>query len=485
LVEIFQHKGNSECHPASSPNDELCGFEQLHRLQLFSTANSIDVPPKANFVRNALEEGLHQNDLLGANPFKLGFIGSTDGHSSLAGGVVEEDFGSTGHLGVRDGIPENILSRIGPGGITTNGGGLAVLWAEENSRDALFAAMRRREAYATSGTRPIVRFFGGRPQKGACDAPAFAEEGYTRGVPMGGELGPVLGKKSPRFAVMATQDPGGGGEPSTPLQRVQIVKGWVDAEGKTHEQVFEVAGDDHSAAGVDLDTCTPTGTGSATLCAVWADPSFRPEERAFYYARVLENPVCRWSTRLCNSLANTVPFDCSNVPAKYLDCCSDLVDKTVQERAWTSPIFYQPEGLGTTGSIKYGKTSGTDQLQLKLTIGRVPAELNVNANALTLTISDNDVIYTATLPKGTLVEKKPGLSYAYADPSGSIGGIKKAKLTITKQGTGTLSLQTVGLNLSHAEKSDHRVAVRLVSDTYDQTDSRFWELSKGRLKAQQ
>ncbi len=228
---MFQHKGSSECHPASSPNDELCGFEQLQRTQLFQNANPGLVPTASNFVRNALGEGLRQHDLLGANPFKLGFIGSTDGHSSLAGGVVEEDFGTTGHLGVRDGSAENILSRIAPGGITTNGGGLAVLWAEENSRDALFAAMRRREAYATSGTRPIVRFFGGRPPKGLCDDPDFVEEGYTRGVPMGGEIGPVLGRRSPRFAVLAMQDPGGGGEPSTPLQRIQIVKGWVDADG--------------------------------------------------------------------------------------------------------------------------------------------------------------------------------------------------------------------------------------------------------------
>ena len=484
LVEMFQHKGSSECQPASSPNDELCGFEQLKRVTLFSNADPTVVLPEANFVRNALEEGLRQNDLLGANPFKLGFIGSTDGHSSLAGGTVEQDFGFTGHLGVRDGIPQNLLSRIGPGGITTNGGGLAVLWAEENSRDALFAAMRRREAYATSGTRPIVRFFGGRPPKGLCDAADFVEQGYTRGVPMGGEIGPVLGRRSPRFAVTAMQDPGGGGEPSTPLQRIQIIKGWVDAAGETHERVFDVAGDADNGAGVDLDTCTPSGTGSASLCTVWEDPHFRPEERAFYYARVLENPVCRWSTRLCNSLG----VDCSNpgsVPAIYADCCSDIVDKTVQERAWTSPIFYQPEGLGTKGQILYGRAPATDRLRLELTIGRVPPELDVNANSLTVTLRDDDVIYTATLPAGTMVEKTPGRTFGYSDPSGSIDGIKKARLRIDKRGTGTLTIDTVRLDLSHADATDHRVAVQLTSGTYDQTDSRFWELSQGRLKAQQ
>ncbi len=484
LVEIFQHKGSSECQPATSPNDELCGFEQLKRLTLFANSNPTVVAPAANFVRNALEEGLRQNDLLGANPFKLGFIGSTDGHSSLAGGTVEADFGTTGHLGVRDGSAENILSRIGPGGITTNGGGLAVLWAEENSRDSLFAAMRRREAYATSGTRPIVRFFGGRPPKGLCDSPDFVEEGYTRGVPMGGDLGPVLGRRSPRFAVMAMQDPGGGGEPSTPLQRIQIIKGWIDDAGQSHDRVFEVAGNADNRAAVDLDTCTPTGAGSPSLCTVWQDPSFRPEERAFYYARVLENPVCRWSTRLCNSLG----VDCSNpgsIPAIYADCCTDIVDKTIQERAWTSPIFYQPEGLGTKGQILYGRSPATDRLRLELTIGRVPPELDVTANSLTVTLRDDDVIYTATLPAGAMIERTPGRTYKYSDPSGSIDGIKKARLRIDKHGTGTLKIDTVRLDLSHAEAASHRVAVELASGAYDQTDSRFWEISQRRLKAQQ
>src|SRR6185369_12427700 len=286
LVELFQHKGSSECDLGGSPNDELCGFEQLKRLQLFATASPITLPPQNNFVRRALREGIRQEDLIGANPFKLGVIGSTDAHQSDPGATVENDFATNGHLGVRDSSPENILSKIGPGGIVTNGGGLAVLWAEENSRDALFAAMRRREAYATSGTRPIVRFFGGRPPKDVCDDADFVEEGYTNGVPMGGEIGPALGRRSPRFAVMAMKDPGGNGEPSTPLQQIQIVKGWADAEGQPHEKVFEVAGNPRNGADVDLGTCTPTGAGAASLCTVWADPSFRPNERSFYYARV-------------------------------------------------------------------------------------------------------------------------------------------------------------------------------------------------------
>jgi hypothetical protein len=483
LVEIFQHKGQSECHPAYSANDELCGFEQLKRLQLFNPVNVNAIPPRGNFLRYALQDGLKANDTLGANPFQLGFVGGTDSHQSTAGGVVEEDFGTQGHLGVRDGTAQNILSRAFPGGVTTNGGGLAVLWAEENSRDALFAAMRRREAYATSGTRPIVRFFGGRPPKNACDDPAFVEEGYGRGVPMGGELGPVLGRRSPRFAVMAFQDSGGGGEPSTPLQRIQIVKGWIDRDGQAQERVYEVAGDARNGADVDTTTCAPTGTGASSLCAVWEDPAFKPEQRAYYYARVLENPVCRWSTRLCNSLG----VDCSqpgSYPAMYNECCGTLVEKTIQERAWTSPIYYQPEGFGTKGQIVFGRHPGGDRLRLQLTIGRIPSDLDVTANPLTISAQDDGVFFTATLPAGALVERTPGRNYSYDDPTGALGGVKKIRLRVNKHGTGVLSLDTVRMDLSGAEASSHRIAVQLASGAYDQTDDRTWELAQGKLKTQ-
>jgi hypothetical protein len=481
LLEIFQHKGSSECHPSSS-NDELCGFEQLKRLQLFGNASNNVTPTAPNFARRALELGLQQHNLLGANPFKLGFIGSTDGHGSQAGGTVEQDFAASGHLGVRDASAKNMLSRIGPGGIVNNGGGLAVLWAEENSRDALFAAMRRREAYATSGTRPIVRFFAGRPDKELCGSPDFVEEGYTHGVPMGGEIGPVLGKKSPRFAVLALQDPGGNGEPSTPLQRIQIVKGWVDAENQLHERVFDVAGDE-DGAGVDTETCATTGTGgAASLCTVWEDKTFRPNERAFYYARVLENPICRWSQQLCNSLN----VDCTNilsVPMDYRECCMGLAERTIQERAWTSPVFYQPEGFGTKGQVIYGKSPGTDRLKLELTIGRVPAELEPNDNGLTVTVTDGDAVYSATLPAGAMIEKSPGRVYSYADPAGTIGGIKKAKLTVNKRGTGILKIDVADRDLSAAQLTEHRVNVQLASGAYDQTDSRYWAPVNGRLKS--
>ena len=482
LVEVFQHKGSSECAPASSPNDELCEFEQLKRLQLFQNANPNVLPPDLNFVRNALEEGIRQHDVLGANPFMLGMVGGTDGHNADPGATVENDFAATGHLGVRDGSPQNILSRIGPGGVVTNGGGLTVLWAEENSRDALFAAMRRRESYATSGTRPIVRFFGGNPPKKLCDDPNFVEQGYAHGAPMGGEIGPSLGRKGPRFAVMAMQDPGGGGEPGTPLQRIQIVKGWVDGAGQTHEEVFDVAGKANNKSTVDLDTCDTTGTDFPSLCAVWQDTSFKANQRAFYYARVLENPVCRWSTRLCNDLG----VDCSgSVPAQYQECCTGLVDKAIQERAWTSPIFYQPERLGIAkAQLKFGKMPATDKLKLELTVGRLPADFDTNANSLTVTIRDDDTVYTATLPAGSLIEKSPGKVFKYSGMP-SIAGVKKASLKIDSARTATLQLASLPVDLSHAEASTHRISVELTSGAYDQTDSRMWAFLPGKLTAEE
>jgi hypothetical protein len=483
LVEVFQHKGSSECHPLSSPNDEFCGFEQLGRLKLFENARSTAAPPALNFVRDALEEGIRQQDLIGVNPFKLGMIGGTDAHNSNPGATVEEDFAPTGHLGVRDGIPENMLSRTGPGGVTNNAGGLSVLWAEENSRDSLFAAMRRREAYATSGTRPIVRFFGGRLPEDICDNPAFAEEGYTHGVPMGGDVGPSLSKKSPRFAVMASQDPGGNGEPGTPLQRIQIVKGWVDSKGETREAVYDVAGDVDSNAGVDTTTCSPTGTdGHATLCAVWQDPKFKPNERAFYYARVLENPVCRWSTRLCNDLA----VDCSDLPSvpdEYIECCRDLAVPTIQERAWTSPIFYQPEGFGVKARMRFGTAAGEDDLKLQLTIGRVSPDIDINTNDLEVAITDDDTIYSVTFPAGSFEEKKPGRSYSYKDSSGANAGVLAAALRISSKGTGKLKLKVKDVDLANADTSNHRVDVRVVTGAYDQTDSRYWGYESETLTA--
>ncbi len=357
LVEIYQHKGASECldgvpHPMAS-EDELCGFEQLHPVLCTGAADDPDgcVEPCApggggfgflggcvapqDFVRGALRVGLAERMRTGANPFAFGLVGGTDTHHGAAGATAEA--GHPGHQGDSEDDPEEMLT-VGAKplvrGFTTSPGGLTVVWAEENSRDAIFEAMRRRETYATSGTRPIVRFFGGRGYADEmCDAPDLVEQGYAGGVPMGGELGP--GAEPPRFVVQAARDP-----MNAPLQRIQIVKGWL-ADGDTHERVYEVAGDADNGATVDLASCTPEGDGFDTLCAVWTDPDFDAAQPAFYYARVVENPTCRWTRTLCNELA----VDCAAIGEDHPHwaCCDPDRPQTIQERAWTSPIWYYPE----------------------------------------------------------------------------------------------------------------------------------------------
>ncbi len=335
LVEITQHKGDSECRPGVGTTDELCGFEKMSRNTL--TPAVAEVFPPLSFVRNALREGLAIERRLGANPFEFGLIGSTDTHASASGATEEADY--QGHLFEPN--AERMLSRDSPAGIEANPGGLAVVWAQENSREALFDAMRRREVYATSGTRPIVRFFAGDLPSDLCARPDFVEQGYGRGVPMGGRLGPVgEGAAAPRFAVLALADPGVAGAPGTRLQRVQIVKGWIDAQGETHEQIFEVAGDPGNGATVDLATCEPLGAGFDSLCAVWRDPEFDRDQAAFYYPRVVENPSCRWSTWMCNRLG-VVCADPASLPEQYEECCNPAVPRTIQERAWASPIWYR------------------------------------------------------------------------------------------------------------------------------------------------
>src|SRR6185369_7360616 len=233
--------------------DELCGFEKNNRLQLFNPVSDPNQTfPALNYVRNALKLGLEQEQALGVNPFKLGLIGSTDTHNATPGGTEEQDFGANGHLGLRDHAnPAYMVARVTPAGIEGNPGGLAVVWAEENSRDAIFAAMRRREVYATSGTRPILRFFAGREAQLRCGDADFVASAYRGGVPMGSEIGPVRGERSPRFGVLAFRDPGTVSAPGAPLQRVQIVKGWIDANGQSQEKVFDVAGDAGNGASVD------------------------------------------------------------------------------------------------------------------------------------------------------------------------------------------------------------------------------------------
>jgi hypothetical protein len=335
---VTQHKGDSECR--ASAEDELCAYETLgfRRMQEMVTGGDGSFAPLV-YAREALSEGLVQQQRLGVNPFRFGLIGSTDTHFGTPGMVDEDEYRghAAGVVDARFGVPPY------PDSSFFNPGGLAVLWAEENSRNSLFDAMRRREAYGTSGPRMVVRFFGGWEYPDAiCDQAAFAEKGYAGGVPMGADLpGPPAGHAGgPAFAVSALRDPGANGAPSTPLQRIQIVKGWV-VDGVGRERVYEVAGAPDGGASVDLATCTPEGPGFDTLCSVWRDPEFDPGAPAFYYARVVENPSCRWNTYACNA-QGVECSDPSSVPSELEACCDPEVPQTIQERAWTSPIWYTP-----------------------------------------------------------------------------------------------------------------------------------------------
>jgi len=339
LVEVTQHKGDSECRAGAE--DELCGFETLRypRMQdMEGTLRARPLPPLI-YAREALGEGLVQQRRLGANPFRFGLIGSTDTHLGTPGRVDEDE-----HLGHAAGT---VSARFGPPPFPDrpdfNPGGLAVLWAEENSREALFAAMKRREAYGTSGPRIVARFFGGWDfAADACSRPGLVAEGYATGVPMGGELAPPPeggDGAAPRFIVSAQRDPGDRGVPSTALQKIQIVKGWVE-DGVASERVYDVAGNADSDADVDLATCEPAGAGFDQLCSVWKDPDFDPDAPAFYYMRAIENPSCRWNSWVC--MRAGVDCGAGLIPDGMHACCDPDIPATIRERAWTSPIWYSP-----------------------------------------------------------------------------------------------------------------------------------------------
>jgi hypothetical protein len=342
LVEIMQHKGDSECLLGGATTDEACGFEKLPydsfagvgRIAQGGVLNPNLRPNRKGMVREALKKGLLLEAQLGENPLKYGIIASTDTHLGAPGLTMEDEAKGHGGAGARNavGLPDDL---------EFNPGGLAVIWAEENSRDSIFSGMQRREAYGTSGTRPVVRFFGGWDYPSdLCESADFVEAGYAGGVPMGGDLASRPDSDaSPRFAVSALQDSGTPDNPGTPLQRVQIVKGWVE-DGQAFEKVFDVAGGDHTAS-VDLATCERRGEGARSLCAVWEDPGFSRGQRAFYYARVLENPTCRWSQKLCVD-AGISCQDPSSMQPGFEGCCSEAHIPVVRERAWTSPIWYAP-----------------------------------------------------------------------------------------------------------------------------------------------
>jgi hypothetical protein len=278
----------------------------------------------------------------GANPFRYGFVADTDSHFGTPGAVDEASY--AGHRDIPPAVGVKDEAGNNPGGVTG-------AWAEENTRDSLFAAFKRGETFGTSGPRIRLRFFGGSAALPAdlCaqDGDNFVRTGYTLGVPMGKDL--PSSTEPPRFAVWALADPfprENGRTTAVPLAKVQIVKGWVerDASGNrsTRERVYDVAAGGGSWSLGEGD-CTVSGSGDTQLCAVWDDPEFDPTERAFYYARAVEPKTCRWLTRQC--LEAPADLDCSDPPAEWAACC-DVRDgaqpRAVQERAWSSPIWFKP-----------------------------------------------------------------------------------------------------------------------------------------------
>ncbi|MBT5796913.1 MAG: DUF3604 domain-containing protein, partial [Porticoccaceae bacterium] len=337
LVEITQVKGTSETNPVLSPNDELAGFEILP----FKIGGNIPIKAEGSYVRKALLDGIQLDAEKGFNPFKFGVIGSSDNHNATAVGDEDDFYGVSGLLD-SDGQKRGSL----PLDSTDNNSdlyfdryarfgasGLAGVWAEENTRESIYDAMRRKETFGTSGPRLKIRFFAGHDLPLVDDDDLIAKS-YSNGVSMGGNL--IAEDTQPfAFIAWAAKDPN-----SAPLQRLQIVKGWVDA-GQAHERVYDVACADglevdsltHRCPGngatVDLTDCrVSSGVGAAEIKANWEDPEYDSTQHAFYYVRAIENPTCRWSTWDAVR-AGISPRE--DIPA------------TIQERGWSSPIWISPK----------------------------------------------------------------------------------------------------------------------------------------------
>lgn len=340
LVEITQIKGDSESHPFLSPNDEFAGFGDAG-WELGNLTMQRDKKPEmlgGDYVREALKRGLAIEAKTGVNPYKFGLIGSTDSHTSLATADENNFFGK--HSGgepnaKRAAEAQNLGTRAGRIGWHYLAGGYAAVWATANTRAAIFDAMMRREVYATTGPRMQVRIFGGWDFSDQDWTGDWVKAGYARGVPMGADLKDGTGR--PSFLISALKDPEGAN-----LDRVQIVKGWTDASGKLQEKVFDVVWSSPDKRSLNGGKLTPVGDtvdiakasyantiGAPELRTVWSDPEFNASQRAFYYVRVLEIPTPRW-----------VLFDALRYGAKLLP----ETELKSQERAYSSPIWYNPKG---------------------------------------------------------------------------------------------------------------------------------------------
>jgi hypothetical protein len=340
LYEATQYKGDSETHPFLSPKDEFADFERWDKANLAMQKPHKDEYFKHEYARSALGLGLEQESKVGHNPFKFGMIGSTDSHTSFAQ-AAEDNF--LGKYGSASPNPERWNHEWPPTekavarmkGWESSSSGYAAVWATENTREALWDAMKRKEVYATTGPRMVVRMFGGFDfVEEDAKRHDLAVTGYAKGVPMGGDLPTAPKGRSSTFLVSAIKDPDG-----VNLDRIQVVKGWLDTDGELHEKVYDVAVSDGRwilrgkavrkvGSTVDLETATYSNSiGDTQLTASWTDPDFDPSVRSFYYARVIEIPTPRWTA------FDEVRFGIEMDPE---------VTRVLQERAYTSPIWYTP-----------------------------------------------------------------------------------------------------------------------------------------------
>ena len=344
LYEVTQIKGDGEAHPFLSPNDEFADYGTWDKSDIAGFKPKEDWMLKYEYARSALQIGMQLEDKFGVNPYKFGMVGSTDAHTSLATTREENFFGKASHLEPEaDRWKHTIIASLaGDPNLSSYsyesiGAGLAAVWARENTREGLFNAMQKKETYATTGTRILVRFFGGWDYgQDEVFRPDVISIGYRKGVPMGGDLTKQPeGKNAPVFMVGALKDMWSGN-----LDRIQIIKGWIDSDGERQERVYDVAVSDGRTIDADGRCRTPVGDtvdvadasylntiGDAELRTVWTDPDFNPGHRAFYYARVLEIPTPTWQAYDSKRFRVEMP---------------DTVQMKGQERAYTSPIWYTP-----------------------------------------------------------------------------------------------------------------------------------------------
>ncbi|MCG8442892.1 MAG: DUF3604 domain-containing protein [Caulobacterales bacterium] len=336
LYEVTQVKGDSEAHPYLSPLDEFADFETWDATDIAMNPREDPSTLAGEYARSGLKSGLHHHAELGVNPFKFGLIGSTDSHTSLATADSDNFFGKFPET---EPSPERMSSKMA-GQLWRNwrisASGYAAVWAEANTREAIFAALTRKEAYASTGPRIALRFFGGWDYQPAdAQEGALVEAGYAGGVPMGGDLPSPAAEGAPAFLIAAAKDPHGAN-----LDRVQIIKGWRDEAGEIHEAVYDVALSDGRAVDASTGRATPVGStvhaeearyensiGAPDFHVMWRDPDFDASEYAFYYVRVLEIPTPRWSTHDAARYGVTLPAGAA---------------RAIQERAYSSPIWYAP-----------------------------------------------------------------------------------------------------------------------------------------------